>query len=85
MKRVATSLHGVLPIVVIAIIVSTLVSSFNSAEAIVSGHSTAHIHYLEYPYNLLIPFFTIICSTLLAMVFLHYYRTQWGKKSVITE
>ncbi|MEW6605423.1 MAG: hypothetical protein AB1351_12155 [Thermoproteota archaeon] len=64
---------------------AALAFSFNSADAIVSGQSVAPMHYLDYPYNLLVPFFTIVCSTLLVTIVLHYYRTQWGRKSIITE
>ncbi len=59
--------------------------TFNSADAIVSSHSAAEVQYQDYPYNLLVPFFTIVCSALLVTIVLHYYRTQWGRKSVITE
>lgn len=85
MKKVVTPFLAVLALVVIIIVASALASSFNSAEAIVSSHSAAQMHHPEYPYNLLVPFFTIVCSTLLATIVLHYYRTEWGRKSIITE
>jgi hypothetical protein len=85
MSKVPTSFRGVLAVVVIVVVACTLVYPFNSAEAIVSGHSAAPIHYLQYPYNLLVIFFTIVCSALLATILLHYYRAQWGSRSVITE
>jgi hypothetical protein len=62
-----------------------LAFSFNAAEAIVSGSSSAGLVYKEYPYNLMIPFFTIACSALLVVLVLHYYRMQWGRRSVLTE
>lgn len=69
----------------IFVTVAALAISFNSAGAIVSGHSVAPMHYSDYPYKLLVPFFTIVCSALLVTIVLHYYRTQWGRKSIITE
>jgi hypothetical protein len=59
--------------------------SFHAADAIVSGQSAAAQHYKEYPYNLLVPFFTVVCSTLLITLVIHYYREQLGRKSIITE
>lgn len=85
MIEVSRSSLGVFAVVIVTIFLSALVSSFNFAEAIVSGHSATQMHYREYPYNLLVPFFTIVCSSLLATILLHYYRTQWGRKSVITK
>jgi hypothetical protein len=72
-----------LPFVLTAVVV--LAFSFPAASAIVSGHSAAAQNYREYPYNLLVPFFTIVCSALLVTMVIHYYRVQWGRKSVITE
>jgi hypothetical protein len=71
------------PIVSTAVVI--LAFSFHAADAIVSGHSTAAQNYREYPYNLLVPFFTILCSALLITLVVHYYRLQWGRKSIITE
>jgi hypothetical protein len=72
-----------LPLVLTVVVI--LAFSFHAADAIVSGHSAAAQNYREYPYNLLVPFFTIVCSALLITLVVHYYRVQWGRKSVITE
>jgi hypothetical protein len=65
--------------------VAVLGFSFNPANAIVSGHSVSQTHYRDYPYNLLVPFFIIVCSALMITIGLNYYRMQWGRKSIITE
>jgi hypothetical protein len=72
-----------LPLALTAAVLLAL--SFNAADAIVSGSSSAGLVYREYPYNLLVPFFTIACSTLLVALVLHYYRMQWGRRFVLTE
>ena len=38
----------------------------------------------DYVYNLLIAFFAIACSALLVTLIVHYYRIQWGRRSVLT-
>jgi len=58
--------------------------SFPAADAIVSVPPVEH-HFAEYPYNLLVAFFTLVCSALLVTLAVHFYRVQWGRKSVITE
>ncbi len=58
--------------------------SFPAADAIVSVSPADH-HFVEYPYSLLVAFFTLVCSALLVTLVLHFYRVQWGRKSVITE
>lgn len=65
-------------------VVTALAFSFNNADAIVSGQPV-ELHYKQYPYNLLVPFFTIVCSMLLITLVVHYYRTQWGQRSIITK
>ena len=65
-------------------VVVALTLSFHAAYAIVS-EPPAGLHYKEYPYNLMQVFFTIVCSALLITLGIHYYRAQWGRKSIITE
>jgi hypothetical protein len=64
--------------------VAALAFSFPAAEAIVSVQQAEH-HFAEYPYNLLVVFFTLVCSALLVTLVVHFYRAQWGRKSIITE
>lgn len=85
MKKVTRSVFCVLAVVAIVIVASVLAYSVSYAEAIVSTHSATSMHYSQYPYNLLMFFFTIVCSAILATILLHYYRAQWGNSSVITE
>lgn len=68
----------------LALAVVALAFSFPGADAIVSG-PPAQLHLAEYPYSLLVPFFTLVCSALLVALVVHFYRAQWGRKSVITE
>ena len=55
------------------------------ASAIVSGHPVMveKLH-SDYQYDLLVAFFAIVCSSLLIALMVHYYRIQWGRKSVMT-
>lgn len=53
------------------------------ADAIVSEHVPAHALY-DYQQSLLVAFFTIVCSALLITLVLHYYRIQWGRRSLLT-
>lgn len=63
--------------------VVALAFSVPGANAIVSVPAEHHL--TEYPYSLLVAFFTLVCSALLVTLVLHFYRTQWGWKSIITE
>jgi ABC-type spermidine/putrescine transport system permease subunit II len=57
--------------------------SLRGAYAIVSEQPTGmHSSYQD---SLLVAFFTIICSTILVTLVFHYYRMQWGRKSILTE
>jgi hypothetical protein len=62
-----------------------LAFSLQPASAIVSGHPvmSEKLH-SDYQYDLLVAFFAIICSSLLIALVVHYYRIQWGRKSVMT-
>lgn len=59
--------------------------SLHPANAIVSGHPMmADKLHSDYQYDLLVAFFVIVCSALLGVVIVHYYRIQWGRKSIMT-
>jgi hypothetical protein len=71
----------------LVIIMSTfeLLLLLHPANAIVSEHpAMADKLNSDYLYNLLIAFFAIACSTLLIILVVHYYRIQWGRKSILT-
>ena len=62
-----------------------LIFLLQPANAIVSDHpNMAENLNSDYLYNLLIVFFVIACSALLVILAVHYYRIQWGRKSVLT-
>jgi hypothetical protein len=62
-----------------------LAFSLQPASAIVSGHPLmAERLHSDYQYDLLVAFFAIVCSALLRALVVHYYRIQWGRKSVMT-
>jgi len=55
------------------------------SNAIVSGHPMmAEKLHSDYQYDLLVVFFAIVSSSLLVTLIVHYYRMQWGRKSVMT-
>ena len=59
--------------------------SGQSANAIVSEHpAMAEKLHSDYQYDLLVAFFVLVCSALLASLVVHYYRIQWGRKTVMT-
>lgn len=59
--------------------------SWHPANAIVSGRPVmAEELHSDYQYDLLVAFFAIVCSALLGSMVVHYYRIQWGRKSVVT-
>jgi len=59
--------------------------SGQSANAIVSEHpAMAEKLHSDYQYDLLVAFFVVVCSALLASLVVHYYRIQWGRKSIMT-
>jgi len=65
------------------VVVAALAFSLEAADAIVSEKS-AGLHQ-DYQDSLLVAFFTIVCSALLVTMVIHYYRIQWGRRSIITE
>ncbi|MEM3095313.1 MAG: hypothetical protein QXX64_06720 [Nitrososphaera sp.] len=70
----------------LAVVAAALASSLQAADAIVSVKSAGlHHHHQDYQDSLLVAFFTIVCSALLVTMVIHYYRIQWGRKSIITE
>lgn len=72
----------ILPSLALAV-VAALAFSLQAADAIVSENS-AGLHQ-DYRDGLLVAFFTIVCSTLLVTLVIHYYRMQWGRRSILTE
>ena len=62
---------------------SMLLFYVQPANAIVSEHAAAHALY-DYPQSLLVAFFTIASSALLVTLVIHYYRVQWGRRSLLT-
>jgi|Tabmets5t2r1_1033131.scaffolds.fasta_scaffold09082_3 hypothetical protein len=70
---------------ILAVAAAALASSLQPADAIVSVLPTAaHGPYSDYQHSLLIAFFTLVCSVLLVTMVMHYYRMQWGRRSVLT-
>jgi hypothetical protein len=64
-------------------VIAALALSLQSADAIVSEQSTGM--HSDYQDRLLVAFFTLVCSALLVTLVVHYYRMQWGRKSILTE
>ncbi len=72
-----------LPVLLAALV--ALGFSLQPAHAIVSGHPMmAEKLRSDYQYDLLVIFFMIVCSALLGAMVVHYYRIQWGRKSIMT-
>jgi hypothetical protein len=70
---------------ILAVAAAALASSLQPADAIVSALPTAaHGPYSDYQHSLLIAFFTLVCSVPLVTMVMHYYRMQWGRRSVLT-
>jgi hypothetical protein len=70
---------------ILTIAAAALASSLRPADTIVSALPTAaHGPYSDYQHSLVIAFFTLVCSVLLATMVMHYYMMQWGRRSVLT-
>ena len=63
---------------------AALAFSFPSADAIVPAPLASQGPHSDYQDGLLVAFFTVACSALLVTLVMHYYRVQWGRRSVLT-
>jgi len=75
-----------LPVLAALFVLSVSLSlPLQPSYAIVSGHPVmAEKLHSDYQYDLLVVFFVIVSSSLLVTLVIHYYRMQWGRKSVMT-
>ena len=77
-------MNNLLLLVLVFAISAALAFSFPSADAIVPASLASQGPHSDYPDSLLVAIFTVACSALLGTLVMHYYRVQWGRRSVLT-